>query len=103
MADLPVGNRNVYWHQTVFCYRSSTHGRGLGRFWSHVEGYKGPLLILISASSGEPREGNSVDRKWVISALTHQAFESKDIFYGNSGWLYSIGPVFHVFPPIGRY
>ncbi|XP_027903058.1 uncharacterized protein LOC114163139 [Vigna unguiculata] len=83
-------------------YRSSTHGRGLGRFWSHVEGYKGPLLILISASSGEPREGNSVDRKWVIGALTHQAFESKDIFYGNSGWLYSIGPVFHVFPPIGK-
>ncbi|KOM41154.1 hypothetical protein LR48_Vigan04g135200 [Vigna angularis] len=83
-------------------YRSSTHGRGLGRFWSHVEGYKGPLLILISANSGEPREGNSVDRKWVIGALTHQAFESKDIFYGNSGWLYSIGPVFHVFPPIGK-
>jgi len=87
----------------LFCYRSSTHGRGLGRFWSRVEGYKGPLLILISASSGEPHEGNSVDRKWVIGVLTDQAFESKDIFYGNSGCLYSIDPVFHVFPPIGRY
>ncbi|ESW09687.1 hypothetical protein PHAVU_009G147800 [Phaseolus vulgaris] len=83
-------------------YRSSTHGRGLGRFWSRVEGYKGPLLILISASSGEPHEGNSVDRKWVIGVLTDQAFESKDIFYGNSGCLYSIDPVFHVFPPIGK-
>ncbi|CAJ1974679.1 unnamed protein product [Sphenostylis stenocarpa] len=83
-------------------YRSATHGRGLGRFWSRIEGYKGPLLVLISASSGEPHEGNSVDRKWVIGALTDQAFETKDTFYGNTGCLYSIGPVFHVFPPVGK-
>lgn len=83
-------------------YRSSTHGRGLGRFWSHVEGYRGPLLILIAASSGDAHEGNSIDRKWVIGALTDQGLENKDIFYGNSGCLYSIGPVFHVFPPTGR-
>ncbi|KAG5035925.1 hypothetical protein JHK87_010835 [Glycine soja] len=83
-------------------YRSSTHGRGLGRFWSHVEGYKGPLLILIAASSGDAHEGNSIDRKWVIGALTDQGLENKDIFYGNSGCLYSIDPVFHVFPPTGK-
>ncbi|TKY73861.1 TLD domain-containing protein 1 [Spatholobus suberectus] len=83
-------------------YRSSTHGRGLGRFWSHVEGYKGPLLILIAASSGDAHEGNSIDRKWVIGVLTDQGFENKDIFYGNSGCLYSIGPVFHAFPPTGK-
>ncbi|KAG5031742.1 hypothetical protein JHK82_015339 [Glycine max] len=83
-------------------YRSSTHGRGLGRFWSHVEGYRGPLLILIAASSGDAHEGNSIDRKWVVGALTDQGLENKDIFYGNSGCLYSIGPVFHVFPPTGK-
>ncbi|RDX57874.1 hypothetical protein CR513_62850 [Mucuna pruriens] len=83
-------------------YRSSIHGRGLGRFWSRVEGYKGPLLILIAASSGDAHEGNSTDRKWVIGALTDQCFENKDIFYGNSGCLYSIGPVFHAYPPTGK-
>ncbi|KAK7316975.1 hypothetical protein RJT34_00827 [Clitoria ternatea] len=83
-------------------YRSSTHGRGLNRFWSHVEGYKGPLLILVAASSGDGHEGNSYNRKWVIGALTDQGFENKDVFYGNSGCLYSISPVFHVFPPTGK-
>lgn len=83
-------------------YRSSTHGRGLNRFWSHVEGYKGPLLILIAASSGNAREGSSTDRKWVIGALTSQGLENKDIFYGASGCLYSISPVFHAFPPSGK-
>ncbi|KAJ1378262.1 TLDc domain [Sesbania bispinosa] len=83
-------------------YRSSTHGRGLNRFWSNVEGYKGPLLILVAASSGDAHEGNSIDRKWVIGALTDQGLENKDIFYGNSGCLYSISPVFHVFPPTGK-
>ncbi|KAL2347271.1 hypothetical protein Fmac_001271 [Flemingia macrophylla] len=83
-------------------YRSSYHGRGLGRFWSRVEGYKGPLLILIAGGSGDPKEENSTNRKWIIGALTDQCFENKDIFYGNSGCLYSIGPVFHAFPPTGK-
>lgn len=83
------------------CSRSSTHGRGLNRFWSNVEGYKGPLLILVAASSGNAHEGNSIDRKWVLGALTDQGLENKDIFYGTTGCLYSISPVFHVFPPTG--
>lgn len=86
----------------ILVYRSSSHGRGLGRFWSHVEGYKGPLLILIAASSGDAQEENSINRKWVIGALTDKCFENKDIFYGNSGYLYSISPVFHAFPPTGK-
>ncbi|XP_027333194.1 uncharacterized protein LOC113848033 [Abrus precatorius] len=83
-------------------YRSSTHGRGLNRFWSRVDGYKGPLLILVTACSGDAHERNSINRKWVVGALTDQGFENKDIFYGNSGCLYSISPVFHVFPPTGK-
>ncbi|MED6139056.1 hypothetical protein PIB30_080289 [Stylosanthes scabra] len=83
-------------------YRSSTHGRGLNRFWSHVEGYKGPLLILIAASSRDAHEGSSTARKWVIGALTSQGLENKDTFYGDSGCLYSISPVFHAFPPSGK-
>lgn len=88
--------------ECLLCYRSSIHGRGLNRFWSRVEGYNGPVLILFAASSGDAHEGSSIDRKWVLGALTDQCLENKDIFYGNSGCLYSISPVFHVFPPTGR-
>lgn len=86
----------------LLCHRSSTHGRGLNRFWSNVEGYHGPLLILIAASSGDAHEGNSIVRKWVLGVLTDQGLENKDIFYGNTGCLYSVSPVLHVFPPTGR-
>ncbi|KAI9108725.1 hypothetical protein K1719_020372 [Acacia pycnantha] len=85
----------------ILLYRSSAHGKGLNRFWSHVEGYKGPMLILVAASSG-PQEGSSIVSKWVIGALTNQGFENKDLFYGTSGCLYAISPVFHVFPPSGK-
>lgn len=80
-------------------YRSYVHGKGLNRFWSNVEGYHGPLLLLISASSGESSESN---RKWIIGALTQQGFENRDVFYGGGGCLYSIGPVFHVFSASGK-
>ncbi|KAF7840077.1 TLD domain-containing protein KIAA1609-like protein [Senna tora] len=83
-------------------YRSSAHGRGLNRFWSCVEGYKGPLLILVAASSGDIHEGSSIDRKWILGALTNQGFENKDQFYGSSGCLYAINPVFHAFPLSGK-
>ncbi|CAN4122952.1 unnamed protein product [Withania somnifera] len=78
-------------------YRSSLHGKGLNRFWSNVEGYNGPLLILISA-----QEANNDARRWVIGALIHQGLENHDSFYGTSGSLYSISPVFHVFTPSGK-
>lgn len=80
---------------------SSTHGRGLNRFWSRVEGYHGPLLVLVAASSGND-EGNSAIKKFVIGAQTNEGLENKDIFYGTTGCLYSLNPVFHVFPPTGR-
>ncbi|XP_058786553.1 uncharacterized protein LOC131661140 [Vicia villosa] len=83
-------------------YRSSTHGRGLNRFWSRVEGYHGPLLILVAASSGSDHEGNSAIRKFVIGAQTNEGLENKDVFYGTAGCLYSLNPVFHVFPPTGK-
>ncbi|KAI4345120.1 hypothetical protein L6164_012277 [Bauhinia variegata] len=84
-------------------YRSSIHGRGLNRFWSRVEGYKGPLLILVAANSGDAQEGSSIDRNWVVGALTDQGFENKDMFYGSSGCLYALSPAFHVFPSTGNY
>ncbi|KAK9108979.1 hypothetical protein Sjap_017039 [Stephania japonica] len=76
-------------------YRSSLHGKGLNRFWSNIEGYNGPMLILVSASS--PEVESSIGRL-VIGVLTQQGFENKDVFYGSSGDLYAISPVFHVFP-----
>lgn len=78
--------------------RSNLHGRGLNRFWSNVEGYQGPLLILISATSGD---GSANKRNWIVGALTHQGFENRDLFYGSSASLYAISPVFHVYPPTG--
>ncbi|KAK9061382.1 hypothetical protein SSX86_018563 [Deinandra increscens subsp. villosa] len=67
-------------------YRSSLHGKGLNRFWSNVEGYNGPILVLISATSE--------DHSWSVGALTHQGFENKEAFYGTSGSLYAISPAF---------
>ncbi|KAH7848093.1 hypothetical protein Vadar_033744 [Vaccinium darrowii] len=29
-------------------YRSSPHGKGLNQFWSNVEGYDSPMLILVA-------------------------------------------------------
>ncbi|KAI9398942.1 hypothetical protein POPTR_002G025032v4 [Populus trichocarpa] len=82
-------------------YRSSLHGKGLNRFWSNIEGYLGPLLLLISAT-GDAQEDSTNIRKWIICALTHQGFENRDMFYGNSGTLYAICPVFHAFSPSGK-
>ncbi|KAL8211459.1 hypothetical protein R6Q57_005896 [Mikania cordata] len=67
-------------------YRSSLHGKGLNRFWTNAEGYNGPILMLVSATSE--------DHCWLIGALTNQGFENKDTFYGTSGSLYAISPVF---------
>ncbi|KAG5613447.1 hypothetical protein H5410_024728 [Solanum commersonii] len=78
-------------------YRSSLHGKGLNRLWSNIEGYNAPLLILISA-----HEANNDARRWIIGAIIHQGLENHDTFYGTSGSLYSIGPVFHVFTPSGK-
>ncbi|CAI0435318.1 unnamed protein product [Linum tenue] len=83
-------------------YRSSVHGKGLNRFWSNVEGYHGPLLILVSATSGDTHGDNSTAKKWTIGALTQQGLENKESFYGTSATLYAICPVFHVFPPSGK-
>ena len=86
----------------MLLYRSSLHGRGLNRFWSNVEGYQGPLLVLISAASQCTREDNTTEkRKWTIGALTQQGFENGDLFYGNSGHLYALSPVFHAYSSIG--
>ncbi|PRQ27172.1 putative TLDc domain-containing protein [Rosa chinensis] len=80
-------------------YRSHLHGRGLNRFWSNVQGYQGPLLVLISATS---EDGSANKRNWIVGVLTHQGFENRDLFYGSSGSLYAISPVFHVYPPTGK-
>ncbi|KAG6422674.1 hypothetical protein SASPL_113051 [Salvia splendens] len=76
---------------------SSVDGKGLNRFWSRVEGYNGPTIMLISA-----REQKTNARPWIIGALTNGGFENKDIYYGNSGSLYALSPVFHAFISSGR-
>uniref|UniRef100_A0A2N9EE08 TLDc domain-containing protein n=1 Tax=Fagus sylvatica TaxID=28930 RepID=A0A2N9EE08_FAGSY len=83
-------------------YQSSLHGRGLNRFWSKIEGYKGPLLILVSASNGDSHEGSTDVKKWIIGSLTQNGFENRNMFYGSSGSLYAISPVFQVFSSTGK-
>lgn len=61
-----------------------------------MEGYNGPVLMIISAC-----ENNSTNR-WVIGALTHQGFENKDSYYGTSGSLYALHPVFNAIPSSGE-
>ena len=84
----------------MFC-RSSIHGKGLSRFWSNVEGYNGPLIVLISASSAESSEVDRSSRGWVIGVLITQGFENRETFFGSSGYLFAISPIFHLFPPSG--
>lgn len=84
-----------------FC-RSSIHGKGLTRFWLGVEGYHGPMLILISAISEVSSDGDSCKRKWVIGVLIEEGFENRDTFYGNTGHLYAISPIFRGLPHSGK-
>ncbi|XP_068646698.1 uncharacterized protein [Aristolochia californica] len=83
-------------------YRSSLHGKGLNRFWFGVDGYNAPLLILISASSSATDKGDVHAEQWVIGVLAQGGFENRNSFYGSSGNLYAIKPIFHVFPPSGK-
>lgn len=79
-------------------YRSSQHGKGLNRFWSQVEGYNGPSLILVSGTLTQ----DGSDQRFVIGAFTNQGFENRDSFYGSSGALYALKPLFRSFFPTGR-
>ncbi|KAI3691490.1 hypothetical protein L2E82_49851 [Cichorium intybus] len=72
---------------------ASLHGKDLNRFWSNIEGYNGPILVLIFATLE--------DHSWMIGALTHQAYENKDTFHGTSGSLYAISLVFDHFTSVG--
>ncbi|TVU16463.1 hypothetical protein EJB05_40029, partial [Eragrostis curvula] len=83
-------------------YRSSVHGKGLSRFWSCVEGYKGPMLILLSAFSNGGSDNVDADRRWGIGVLTEEGFENKDTFYGSSGFLYATNPIFRMLQPSGK-
>ncbi|KAL6844416.1 hypothetical protein ACP4OV_026089 [Aristida adscensionis] len=83
-------------------YRSSVHGKGLSRFWSCVDGYKGPMLILVSAFSNGGGENVGADRRWGIGILIEEGLENKDTFYGSSGFLCSTFPIFHMLSPSGK-
>ncbi|XP_072974503.1 uncharacterized protein [Typha angustifolia] len=83
-------------------YRSSVHGKGLSRFWSNVEGYNGSLIILLSAKSADAHESDPSAGRWVIGILTEQGFENKDTYFGRTGYLYAIDPIFHVRSPSGK-
>ncbi|CAG7906455.1 hypothetical protein HID58_014992 [Brassica napus] len=83
-------------------YRSYHHGKGMNRLWDNVQGYHAPILLLVSASGGVEQEGSSSERKWVIGAILQQGFQNRDTFYGSSGNLFSISPVFHAFSSSGK-
>lgn len=84
-------------------FRLSLHGRGLSRFWSNVEGYNGPTLLLISAilSNSSEADNRTTPNKWIIGVFTEQGLESRDTYFGSSAYLFAIDPIFRAFPPLG--
>ncbi|KAL2651281.1 hypothetical protein R1flu_019409 [Riccia fluitans] len=81
-------------------YRSSVHGSGLNRFWTCVDGYHAPVLVLISAHT---QEESSTGTALVIGALIVRGFENKTVAYGASGsFLYTVEPVFCPFRASGK-
>ncbi|KAG0617387.1 hypothetical protein M758_5G186300 [Ceratodon purpureus] len=84
-------------------YRASSHGRGINRFWTRVEGYKAPLLLLISGTSTEGDNNKPTGENWVVGALIPGGFDNKEVFYGNSGCcLFAISPHFVPLRSTGR-
>ncbi|KAE8779343.1 hypothetical protein D1007_47680 [Hordeum vulgare] len=82
-------------------YRSMLHGKGLSRFWSCVEGYKGPTLILISTFSNAGSNNVDGGQKWGIGVFIEDGFENKDTFCGSSGFLCATYPIFRMLLPSG--
>lgn len=71
--------------------RATLHGSGINRFWTRVEGYKGPLLMLMEATSEEGGEEKS--GKWVVGAFVPGGFDNKEVFYGSSSCcLFAVAP-----------
>lgn len=94
------GSSNSY---PTLLYRASSHGRGINRFWTRVEGYKAPLLMLISGTSTEGDNNEPTGEKWVVGALIPGGFDNKEVFYGNSGCcLFAISPHFLSLRSTGR-
>lgn len=91
----------MYLHTLIYC-RSSVHGRGLNRFWSNIEGYQGPLFVVVHAASGDTHDDSTNELKWTVGVLTFQGFENRDLFYGSGGNIYALRPVFHVYSATGR-
>lgn len=57
--------------------------------------------MLVSGYSGDSHEANNRDKKWVIGVLIQQGFESRDHFYGSTGNLYAVDPLFNAYLPSG--
>ncbi|KAJ7552515.1 hypothetical protein O6H91_06G058600 [Diphasiastrum complanatum] len=109
-AELVKASGNV--HETLeshinLLYRSSVHGQGMNRFWKQVEGYKGPVLILLAAKSSQKIEEdggqNAEESSWVLGFFVPEGLENKASFYGGSGCcIFAIEPEFHPFRTTGR-
>lgn len=75
--------------------RSSEHGRGMNRFWTHVQAYKGPIVLLISAKVLGDSLATPFAGTWVIGAFVPDGLDNRESFYGSSGCcLYCISPDF---------
>lgn len=88
-------------------YRSSQHGRGMNRFWMHVEGYRGAVLMLIKGTSLQNTEeyvtSNVKVEKWLVGAFVREGFENKTVYYGNAGCcLFALDPVMQPLRSTGK-
>eukprot|EP00897_Mesotaenium_endlicherianum_P009832 jgi/Mesen1/8878/ME000530S08278 len=90
-------------------YRASLHGRGVNRFFARVEGYRGPVLLLLlcstSASSQDMPSGEAAveGEQWVVGCMVPKGFDNKGAFYGLSGGcLLAVRPEFKPLRSTGR-
>ncbi|KAI5063497.1 hypothetical protein GOP47_0022044 [Adiantum capillus-veneris] len=87
-------------------YRSSIHGKGMNRFWVHMEGYQGTVLMLIQGVTLHNMEDSLPDNlgedQWLLGALVSEGFVNNSCFYGSRGCcIFALDPVMKPFRPTG--
>eukprot|EP00250_Pteridium_aquilinum_P000904 c11084_g1_i1 orf=105-1715(+) len=87
-------------------YRSSLHGTGMNRFWVHMEGYQGTVLMLVQGVTAHSVDDNTREElgeeKWLVGALVKEGFENKNCYYGSRGCcIFALDPVMQPFHPSG--
>lgn len=80
----------------------------MNRFWVHMEGYQGAVLMLIQGSTLHGVEDNTTENlgeeNWLLGMLISEGFSNKSCYYGGRGCcIFALDPVMQPFRPTGKY